>query len=104
MSTKHVLLAAALPLICFTTSTAPLAVAEPNWDAIASCESGSNWSISSGNGYSGGLQFTPGTWAGYGGTQYAPTAGQATREEQIDIARRVLAGQGIGAWPVCGRR
>lgn len=72
-----------------------------NWDAIAQCESGGNWSINTGNGYYGGLQFSLSTWRGYGG-QGMPN--QASRSEQIRIAEEVLAGQGIGAWPVCGAR
>src|SRR4051794_40763516 len=75
-----------------------------NWDAIAQCESGGNWSISTGNGFYGGLQFTRGTWKAYGGTKYASTANRASRSEQIAIAEKVLRGQGIGAWPVCGRK
>jgi len=75
-----------------------------NWDAIAQCESGGNWSISTGNGFYGGLQFTKGTWRAYGGTKYAPTANKASRSEQIAIAEKVLRGQGIGAWPVCGKK
>jgi len=75
-----------------------------NWDAIARCESGGNWHINTGNGFYGGLQFTYGTWLGYGGGAYAPRADLASREQQIAVAERVLAGQGIGAWPVCGRR
>jgi resuscitation-promoting factor RpfA len=75
-----------------------------NWDAIAQCESGGNWSINTGNGYYGGLQFSRGTWLGYGGAKYAPTANLASRSEQIAIAEKTLAGQGIGAWPVCGKR
>jgi hypothetical protein len=78
--------------------------ASPNWDAIAACESGGNWRINTGNGYQGGLQFAPGTWLSHGGAEYAPSAHLATREEQIAVAERVLATQGIGAWPVCGRR
>ncbi len=73
-----------------------------NWFAIAACESGGNWSASTGNGFSGGLQFTQQTWLGYGGGQYAPSASLATPAQQIAVAQRVLAGQGIGAWPVCG--
>jgi LysM repeat protein len=73
-----------------------------NWNAIAACESGGNWSISTGNGFYGGLQFTEQTWLGYGGGQYASSANLATPSEQIAVAQRVLAGQGIGAWPVCG--
>lgn len=75
-----------------------------NWDAIARCESSGNWAIDTGNGFYGGLQFTASTWRAFGGTQYAPRADLATREQQIAIAERVLASQGIGAWPVCGRR
>jgi LysM repeat protein len=75
-----------------------------NWDAIAQCESGGNWSINTGNGFYGGLQFTKGTWKAYGGTKYASTANKASRSEQIAIAEKVLRGQGIGAWPVCGRK
>jgi hypothetical protein len=73
-----------------------------NWDAIAQCESGGNWSIDTGNGFSGGLQFAPGTWAANGGGQYASSASGATRSQQIAVAENVLASQGIGAWPVCG--
>lgn len=72
-----------------------------NWDAIAQCESGGNWGINTGNGYAGGLQFTSSTWHANGGS--GSPAG-ASREEQIRVAENVLHSQGIGAWPVCGRR
>lgn len=72
-----------------------------NWDAIAQCESGGNWSINTGNGFYGGLQFTLSTWHAYGGSGMP---NNASRSEQIRIAEKVLAGQGIGAWPVCGAR
>jgi hypothetical protein len=75
-----------------------------NWDAVAQCESGGNWAINTGNGFSGGLQFTHSTWLAYGGGAYAPYAYEASRAEQIAVAEKVLAGQGIGAWPVCGPR
>ena len=68
------------------------------WDRVAACESGGNWSINTGNGFSGGLQFTPSTWAAYGG-QGSPTT--ASKAEQIRVAQRTLAAQGPGAWPVC---
>lgn len=74
-----------------------------NWDAVAQCESGGNWAINTGNGYYGGLQFSPSTWAGYGGHEFASNAHLATREQQIIVAERTLVGQGIGAWPTCGR-
>lgn len=84
------------------TGAAAPAVADGSvWDAIAQCESGGDWSINTGNGYQGGLQFNPGTWAAYGGTAYAPTADQATREQQIAIAEKTQAAQGWGAWPAC---
>ena len=88
--------------------TAPVSTAVPassggvNWPAIAACESGGNWSANTGNGFYGGLQFSEQTWLGYGGGQYAPSANMATEAQQIAVAQRVLHGQGIGAWPVCG--
>ncbi|MFT3876634.1 MAG: transglycosylase family protein [Propioniciclava sp.] len=74
------------------------------WDRVAKCESGGNWSINTGNGYYGGLQFSASTWRAYGGTQYASHAHKATKAQQIAIARRTLQGQGPGAWPVCSRK
>lgn len=71
------------------------------WDALAECESGGDWSIDTGNGFSGGVQFHPGTWRAMGGEEFAATANQATREQQIAVAERVLAEQGWGAWPSC---
>lgn len=71
------------------------------WDAIASCESGNNWAINTGNGYYGGVQFDQGTWERNGGLRYAGRADLATREEQIAIAEVTRARQGWGAWPVC---
>lgn len=68
------------------------------WDAIAQCESSGNWAANTGNGFSGGLQFTQSTWAAYGGVG-APQ--NASRAEQIAVAERVQAGQGWGAWPSC---
>jgi resuscitation-promoting factor RpfA len=78
------------------------AASDAEWDQVAHCESGANWAINTGNGYQGGLQFTPGTWIASGGGQYAPAAQLATKEQQIAVAERVLAHQGRGAWPVCG--
>jgi LysM repeat protein len=80
----------------------PSQAAEPStWDALAQCESGGNWNTSTGNGYSGGLQFSPSTWAAYGGTG---DPASASREQQIAVAERVLAGQGWGAWPACSAK
>jgi resuscitation-promoting factor RpfA len=80
------------------------AAATTVWDRVAQCESGGNWKINTGNGFYGGVQFAAGTWKAYGGNTYASQAHLATKAEQIAIARRVLAGQGPGAWPVCSRR
>lgn len=81
--------------------TAPAVGDGSVWDRLAQCESGGNWSISTGNGYQGGLQFSASTWAAFGGTQFAAAANQASREQQIAIAEKVRAGQGWGAWPAC---
>ncbi|WP_030216002.1 LysM peptidoglycan-binding domain-containing protein [Streptomyces bikiniensis] len=91
--------AVAAPLM--TAGTASAATAS-EWDRVAQCESGGNWSINTGNGYYGGLQFSASTWAAYGGTAYASTADQASKSQQIAVAEKVLAGQGKGAWPSCG--
>ncbi|MFJ7293735.1 transglycosylase family protein [Streptomyces collinus] len=92
--------AVAAPLMAAGNASAATA---SEWDAVAQCESGGNWSINTGNGYYGGLQFSASTWSGYGGTKYASTADQATKDQQIEIAEKVLASQGKGAWPVCGK-
>ncbi|MGH4029857.1 transglycosylase family protein [Actinomycetota bacterium Odt1-20B] len=91
--------AAAAPLMAAGSASAATGA---EWDAVAQCESGGNWSINTGNGYQGGLQFSPSTWAAYGGTKYAPTADKASKAQQIEIGEKVLAGQGKGAWPSCG--
>jgi LysM repeat protein len=86
--------AAALGLGAGTASAAP----DSTWDAVAQCESSGNWSINTGNGFYGGLQFTQSTWAAYGGTEYASRADLATKDQQIAVAEKTLAGQGWGAW------
>lgn len=77
------------------------ATGSTKWDSLAQCESGGDWSINTGNGYYGGLQFAQQTWEGHGGTEYAPRADLATREQQIEIAEKVEQSQGMGAWPAC---
>ena len=95
-----------LATIAGALAVAPMALAtgtahadSVNWDAVAACESGGNWSINTGNGYYGGLQFTQSTWSSNGG---AGSPHNASREEQIRVAENVLQSQGIGAWPTCG--
>ncbi|HEX8766871.1 MAG TPA: transglycosylase family protein, partial [Jatrophihabitans sp.] len=93
--------AAAISLTAF--GGAADAATAHNWDGVARCESSGNWHINTGNGYYGGLQFSYSTWLAYGGGAYARRADLATKAQQIVIAERTLRGQGIGAWPVCGR-
>lgn len=92
-------LGAAGALLAPTASAAP----DSDWDRLAQCEAGGNWQINTGNGYHGGLQFSPGTWRAHGGAAYAPYAYLATREQQIAVAENVLASQGWNAWPACSR-
>jgi resuscitation-promoting factor RpfB len=82
-------------------ASAPTAPSGSVWDRLAQCESGGNWSINTGNGYHGGLQFSKQTWLAFGGGKYAPQANLATRAQQIDIAKKTQAAQGWGAWPSC---
>src|SRR6478735_10542574 len=74
------------------------------WVAVAQCETGQNWATNSVPGYSGGLGFANRYWAAFGGTQYSALPYQATREQQIAVAQRILATNGPTAWPVCGPR
>ncbi|WP_323189355.1 transglycosylase family protein [Kitasatospora sp. NBC_00240] len=90
-----------LPVAGLVTANSASAASVSTWDKVAQCESTGNWSINSGNGFYGGLQFTSSTWAAFGGTAFAPQANQATKAQQIAIAEKVLASQGPGAWPVC---
>lgn len=93
----------AIPLAAVGAGTAQAADVS-TWNKVAACESSGDWSINTGNGYYGGLQFTQSTWEAYGGTAYAHRADLATRDQQIAIAEKVLKGQGPGAWPVCSVR
>ncbi|GLW74886.1 transglycosylase [Kitasatospora phosalacinea] len=91
----------AVPVAGLVTANSASAADVSTWDKVAMCESTGNWSINTGNGFYGGLQFTSSTWAAFGGTAYAPQANLATKAQQIAIAEKVLASQGPGAWPVC---
>ncbi len=93
---------AGAPLIAIVP--AANAASDSTWDRLAQCESTGNWAANTGNGFSGGLQFTKSTWNAFGGGQYAPVAHQASRSEQIAVAEKVLAGQGWGAWPACSKK
>ena len=95
--------AAAGAVLTVPVVLAPAASAAPasDWDRLAQCESTGNWAINTGNGFSGGLQFTPSTWRSFGGRGLAH---HASREQQIAVAERVLAVQGWKAWPACSRK
>jgi uncharacterized protein YabE (DUF348 family) len=73
-----------------------------NWQGVANCESGGDWSINTGNGFYGGLQFDYGTWLAYGGGAYAPRADLASESQQISVATRLYEARGSSPWPVCG--
>ncbi len=94
-----VAIAGALAMAPMTLSAATANADSVDWDAIAQCESGGNWSTNTGNGHYGGLQFKPSTWAANGGVGSPSTA---SREEQIRVAENVLRTQGLRAWPTCG--
>ncbi|MFH8480397.1 transglycosylase family protein [Streptomyces sp. NPDC018055] len=91
--------AVAVPLMGATNASA---ASVSTWDAVAQCESGGNWSINTGNGYYGGLQFSQSSWAAAGGTQYASRADLASKDQQIATAEKLLALQGPGAWACAG--
>ncbi|KIZ19143.1 transglycosylase family protein [Streptomyces natalensis] len=91
--------AVAVPMMGATSASA---ASVATWDKVAQCESGGNWSINTGNGYYGGLQFSNSSWAAAGGTQYAARADLATKDQQIAAAEKLLAIQGPGAWSCAG--
>lgn len=105
---------AALPAPTTTTvpvrrvQTRPAVVVDPSdpgvWDALAHCETGGNWATDSVPGFAGGLGFANGTWSSMGGTEFAGSAADATREQQIEVAQRVLESAGWGAWPGCSSK
>ena len=106
MKLKRTIALAASTAVAVGGSVALAAPAQAStvWDAVAQCESGGNWSINTGNGYYGGLQFSASTWKAFGGHQYASNAHLATKAQQIAIAQKTLAVQGPGAWPTCSKK
>ena len=81
------------------------AAADASWDKLAKCESSGDWAVNTGNGYYGGLQFDSATWSDFGGTQYAPRADKASKEQQIEIASKVRdARGGYSSWPACSSK
>ena len=92
--------AGAVVAIPLAMSTGTASATGHDWSGVANCESSGNWAANTGNGFYGGLQFTQSTWNAFGGSGNAANASQA---EQIRVAENVLAGQGVGAWPVCGQ-
>lgn len=102
-SPKAVPMTATIVTIARPAPAAPAATysGDSVWDDLARCESGGNWSINTGNGYYGGLQFSYATWHGYGGGEFAEYPHQATREQQIVVAERLRAARGYQPWPSC---
>lgn len=90
-------------IVWFDDEPVPYALDLYDWQRLAQCESAGDWHIATGNGFSGGVQDHPATWASNGGLEYAPAAHLATVAEQIEVNRRVLDTQGPRAWPICGR-
>ncbi|GEC06818.1 peptidoglycan-binding protein LysM [Streptomyces spinoverrucosus] len=91
--------AIAIPLLGATGASA---ASGTTWDRVAECETGGSWSADTGNGYYGGLQLSQDDWEKYGGLTYAASADRASRSQQIAVAEKVLADQGVGAWATCG--
>lgn len=100
----RVAMAGAVVAAPFAAAMPASAAPQSTWDEVAQCESSGNWHIKSGNGFSGGLQFTQSTWSSFGGDQYAANAADASREQQIAVAERILQAQGPNAWPVCSQQ
>ncbi|MGK5549663.1 transglycosylase family protein [Streptomyces sp. URMC 127] len=91
--------AVAAPLMVATSANA---ASVQTWDKVAQCESGGDWSINTGNGYYGGLQFSQSSWNAAGGQKYADRADHASKSAQIAVAEKLLAMQGPGAWGCAG--
>ncbi len=91
--------AVALPLV---TAPGAQAASVGTWEKVAECESSGDWQADTGNGYYGGLQFSESSWKAAGGTKYAPRADQASKEQQIATAEKLLDQQGPGAWACAG--
>jgi resuscitation-promoting factor RpfA len=81
----------------------PALHAAHDWSGVAECESDADWSIDTGNGFYGGLQFTETSWLAEGGAEFASRPALASAPEQIAVAERLLADQGPQAWPYCSR-
>ncbi|MEU6548999.1 transglycosylase family protein [Streptomyces sp. NPDC046915] len=85
-------------LLTTVTPSAQATALGADWDAIARCESSGNWHANTGNGHYGGLQFKQSSWVAAGGLKYARRADLATKKQQIAVARRLAALQGMNAW------
>ena len=92
------------PLAITGTAMAAPSASSGTWDELAMCESTPNWEADTGNGFKGGLQFTESTWSEFGGERYADSPDEASREEQIAVAKKVQDEQGWNAWPTCSEK
>ena len=122
MSGRHAAPSASRPLlkagvVAAAAVTGPLAItgtamaapsvspeAKATWDRLAMCESTQNWEADTGNGFKGGLQFTDSTWSEFGGERFASSPDEASREQQIRVAKKVQDEQGWNAWPTCSEK
>ena len=84
-----------------TAGTASAGGSVAQFERLASCESGGNWSINTGNGYYGGLQFSLGTWRGVGMGGYPH---QASKAQQIAAGQKLHSQRGWKPWPSCSRK
>jgi hypothetical protein len=93
---------APVPTAEAVSATGPTPMA--TWEAVARCESGyggePDWTINTGNGFYGGLQFTLDSWRWVGGSGFPH---EASKAEQIARAEILLERQGWRAWPACSR-
>jgi len=104
ISTAAVAALTTVPLATQTHAPASALESQRTWNRLAQCESGQDWDINTGNGYYGGLQISPRTWAAHRGHWIASRPDKASKAGQIKVAERILNSQGWGAWPSCSRR
>ncbi|MFV0274977.1 MAG: transglycosylase family protein [Bacilli bacterium] len=76
------------------------------FEKLANCESGGNWSINTGNGYYGGLQFSKPTWnvASKAVGLNIDYAHNATKKEQILAATWLADNSGFSQWGTCSKK
>lgn len=97
-----ILTAVALALPMVNHSDSRWKVVQPYNDKlnrVAQCESTSQWSLNTGNGFYGGLQFKLSTWRSVGGKGLP---NKNSELEQKYRAVKLIKLRGFGPWPKCG--